>query len=627
MKKLLSVFLIISILLSFGAYATDKAVKIEFCVGDSTLLINDQPVTVETAPYVVGVGVTLVPVRVITEAFGATVGWEESTQTVSLAYPDIDIILQIGNPIAEVNGKAEELLSAPELKNGRTMIPLRFISENFGASVSYDDATERITVIKESGVGSSSIVESGVTNKKIGDSFYGWSMNNPVDMQMDYRSFDGLDTTFTYDDDNYFHIDIDMVGEKYDFDKDFINLKSALEGYTLVKAETDVSDPSKKIIYLQAKDKNHFINITCFATDTYYYTLYGVFSNETTALRDSFVECMSTFDTVYAGGDIYDLSNVKNGVRKFESALLNFSFEIPADFYMTSDEEAENEFRFNCFSKDDKISSASVSAYSKSSVTSAKAMAENDRELNRKTINDQISNYGVVQSVKYNSFSGYMYTGEINLSTGSEVSKDVFFECGDYVYNIHVASKYPHRDGDSSAFIDKILNSVNVGKIDSSKVGTLLRNMRKSTGSLTHTVDNVSFKYPNSYEVVDGDDGLVGFYNPNTANLLTYDKDPNADIDFQDASIVMNRVKKTVLSEGATVIENTNERLIHGSAYVTLTVSKKTDAGLVYTCYYMTVRKKTAYIFKALYPELTYSSNNRKEIEAIIGTMNVKSAY
>ena len=55
-----------------------------------------------TAPYVVGDGTTLVPVRVITEAFGAEVGWDGDTKTVSLSYPDVTISLTIGSGTAQI---------------------------------------------------------------------------------------------------------------------------------------------------------------------------------------------------------------------------------------------------------------------------------------------------------------------------------------------------------------------------------------------------------------------------------------------------------------------------------------------------------------------------------------------
>ena len=204
MKKLLCALLaVILLVLPVFAEETEEKeengrVEIEFCVGDATLLINGAEVTVEK-PYVVGEGVTLVPVRVITEAFGATVGWEASTKTVTLEYPDVNIVLQIGNPTAEINGRAETLLAAPELSaGGFTMVPLRFISENFGAEVGYDNETKRITVVKDA-LEEGTTVEGAIENKLVGDSYYGWSMENPKDMYLDDRSFDGTRTYFNDD--------------------------------------------------------------------------------------------------------------------------------------------------------------------------------------------------------------------------------------------------------------------------------------------------------------------------------------------------------------------------------------------------------------------------------------------
>ncbi len=159
MKALLAISLALLLaLFAFAAEGTesnvsrrDGVVEISFKVGDDTLLINGNEVTVEK-PYVVEVenigGVTLVPLRVITEAFGAKVDWEDETRKIFLSYEDTEIELQIGNIIAKINGREQELLTAPVISTDRTMVPLRFISENFGAEVSYDDATKAISVIK-----------------------------------------------------------------------------------------------------------------------------------------------------------------------------------------------------------------------------------------------------------------------------------------------------------------------------------------------------------------------------------------------------------------------------------------------------------------------------------------------
>lgn len=91
-------------------------------------------------------GRTLVPVRAITEAMGARVGYDEKQQKVMINNGTVDVNLFINNKGAIVNGKRVNLDEPARIVNGRTMVPLRFISENLGANVNWDGETETITV-------------------------------------------------------------------------------------------------------------------------------------------------------------------------------------------------------------------------------------------------------------------------------------------------------------------------------------------------------------------------------------------------------------------------------------------------------------------------------------------------
>lgn len=100
-------------------------------------------------PYIAGVGVTLVPMRVIAEAFGAQVIWNGEAKSVTVNLGDKSIVVTIDSKTATVNGEEMALEEAPELtENGFTMIPLRFISEQLGAEVGYIHETQTITVEK-----------------------------------------------------------------------------------------------------------------------------------------------------------------------------------------------------------------------------------------------------------------------------------------------------------------------------------------------------------------------------------------------------------------------------------------------------------------------------------------------
>lgn len=94
---------------------------------------------------------TMVPMRKIFELLDATVDWEASTRTVKANKDGISIKLQIDNEIAEItkNGKTEKIKldSKPIIVDGRTLVPLRFISESLGKQVGWDSANTTAIII------------------------------------------------------------------------------------------------------------------------------------------------------------------------------------------------------------------------------------------------------------------------------------------------------------------------------------------------------------------------------------------------------------------------------------------------------------------------------------------------
>ncbi|PRO67038.1 stalk domain-containing protein [Alkalicoccus urumqiensis] len=83
-------------------------------------------------------GTTLVPLRFISETFGADVGWNQQAKQISISSGEKEVLLTAGSRTAQVNGTAETLLQAPQIQRGVTFVPLRFISETLGHSVGYE---------------------------------------------------------------------------------------------------------------------------------------------------------------------------------------------------------------------------------------------------------------------------------------------------------------------------------------------------------------------------------------------------------------------------------------------------------------------------------------------------------
>ncbi|MDI6860655.1 MAG: stalk domain-containing protein [Caldisericia bacterium] len=97
-------------------------------------------------PFILPPGRTMVPLRFISEAFGAKVEWDGTTKTVTITWGSKTIKLTIGVYIAKVDGKDVKLDVAPIIREGRTFVPIRFISEAFGADVKWDATERKITI-------------------------------------------------------------------------------------------------------------------------------------------------------------------------------------------------------------------------------------------------------------------------------------------------------------------------------------------------------------------------------------------------------------------------------------------------------------------------------------------------
>lgn len=89
----------------------------------------------------------LVPMRAIFENLGAQVGWDASTRTVTGFKDNVSITLKIDDKNAFVDGKKYELDVAAQIINGRTFVPIRFISESLGADVNWDAGNQTATIV------------------------------------------------------------------------------------------------------------------------------------------------------------------------------------------------------------------------------------------------------------------------------------------------------------------------------------------------------------------------------------------------------------------------------------------------------------------------------------------------
>lgn len=119
-----------------------------FVIGSDSFTVNGETVTMDVAPYIKD-GRTYLPVRYVAQSLGvseANILWDAASQKVTLIKGSTFVQLTIGSKNLLVNGVSITMDVAPEISNGRTMLPIRFIAQALGASVGWDEATQQVTL-------------------------------------------------------------------------------------------------------------------------------------------------------------------------------------------------------------------------------------------------------------------------------------------------------------------------------------------------------------------------------------------------------------------------------------------------------------------------------------------------
>lgn len=136
MKKC-RIIMALALLLCLGCGSALAAPAAEFVpLTGTAIYVNNQYLPLDTMPLLAE-GTTFVPLRVVSSALGAEVSWQNGEA--KIVQGGKTITLRPGEPNARVNGQSVRLAAAPRQESGRIMVPLRFVSEQLGATVQYAD--------------------------------------------------------------------------------------------------------------------------------------------------------------------------------------------------------------------------------------------------------------------------------------------------------------------------------------------------------------------------------------------------------------------------------------------------------------------------------------------------------
>ncbi len=153
LRVLIVVVLLAAFVLPSMALASSSATVVKLWVGNNIMTIGGvrQPIDSEGTKPVIVEGRTLVPIRAVIEAFDGSVAWDATERRVTVTLDENALDLWIGKSTASLNGTTlpvdrENPRVIPVIMSGRTMLPLRFVSESLGIDVQYEASAKMITL-------------------------------------------------------------------------------------------------------------------------------------------------------------------------------------------------------------------------------------------------------------------------------------------------------------------------------------------------------------------------------------------------------------------------------------------------------------------------------------------------
>ncbi len=129
--------------------APEKVIR--FKIGQADFSVDGSPKNMDTAP-IIREGRTLLPIRYVAEPLGAEVEWVPEERKVLIILGDTAVELWIEQSLARVNSSYQHIDETNHdvrpiiVPPGRTMLPLRFITETLGCRVEWNDQTQEVTV-------------------------------------------------------------------------------------------------------------------------------------------------------------------------------------------------------------------------------------------------------------------------------------------------------------------------------------------------------------------------------------------------------------------------------------------------------------------------------------------------
>ncbi|MFJ2046184.1 stalk domain-containing protein [Paenibacillus taichungensis] len=331
----------LSIGAALPAWASDLITsELRITAGSTSAYINGSKQAI-AKPYQFK-GVTMVPVGVFKKAFGSEIRLEKN-DVVKVKEGPHTVTLTIGSSIAWVDGFKKEMGAAPKMVNGVLMVPLRPVAAGIGATLAPSSSGEMVIRLLQTDE-SEDEDEGGINldegKTRIGNSYYGWSINYPSDLMILQTGEQERMMTFGAEDSSYY-LEVYVSDQDVNLDSDDLLqqlVQEAKESGDTVLDRESIAKGKTPYARIVVKDTDGVLwEMRQYIHDGRQYDVYladyGALNYKDLGKRAAL---LNSFQPTYAQSDrtIKDLSTVDEGMRSTWNDDYGIELKIPAGWSM-----------------------------------------------------------------------------------------------------------------------------------------------------------------------------------------------------------------------------------------------------------------------------------------------------
>jgi hypothetical protein len=331
----------LSIGAALPAWASDLITsELRITAGSTSAYINGSKQAI-AKPYKFK-GVTMVPVGVFKKAFGSEIRLEKN-DVVKVKEGPHTVTLTIGSSIAWVDGVKKEMGAAPKMVNGVLMVPLRPVASGIGATLAPSSSGEMVIRLLQTDE-SVDEDEGGINldegKTRIGNSYYGWSINYPSDLMILQTGEQERMMTFGAEDSSYY-LEVYVSDQDVSLDSDDLLqqlVQEAKESGDTVLDRESIDKGKTPYARIVVKDADGVLwEMRQYIHDGRQYDVY-LADYEALNYKDlgKRAALLNSFQPTYAQSDrtIKDLSTVDEGMRSTWNDDYGIELKIPAGWSM-----------------------------------------------------------------------------------------------------------------------------------------------------------------------------------------------------------------------------------------------------------------------------------------------------